>query len=538
VTAIAAPSSGHAHRPRLPLVWVTWRQHGMALVCALGLLLATAIVLAIARADLAATVASIGPRAWPSVAVQNYSTHYPDVAMQAIPLLVGVFLGVPLAGRDMTLGTASVAWTQGTPRVRWLLGKLATVAIPLSAAAVGFGLLFGWFFDVYIPAVGRWGMSAFALYPPAFVGWTLVGLTLGVAAGAIFRNESRGIAVTILGWVLLHRVQPFAGPHAGREFWPLQFFDLGWLLLISLALAGVAAYAVTRPLIQGVRLVAPRPLRFRQRASMLGVTWRQHRGILLAAMVLFGATALALTTLRVHTPEPAELIIPLLLPFVLGAFAGAQVMAREWERGTTAFAWTQGVSRGTWVVGKLLRLGGLLAAGALVVGLAFEFSPFAADRMGEPAFGLFAPVYVGWTLAAFALGAFLGCLMREGAAIVLTAFITILVAAVNAKIFRPLWLPSVTGPAAGVPPRAPIFSLYYARPDGRPVSDGTMAALAAQAKSLHVSVGRVLAEHHVMWDATYLPASRFWPLQGIEAGGLLVIAVLLGAGTLALANRW
>ena len=43
------------------------------------------------------------------------------------------------------------------------------------------------------------------------------------------------------------------------------------------------------------------------------------------------------------------------MPALIGAFAGAPVLAREMETGTFRFAWTQGFGRWRWALAKLAR---------------------------------------------------------------------------------------------------------------------------------------------------------------------------------------
>src|SRR2546426_12292179 len=59
------------------------------------------------------------------------------------------------------------------------------------------------------------------------------------------------------------------------------------------------------------------------------------------------------------------------VPALIGAFAGAPVLARELETGTFRYAWTQGFGRWRWALAKLVLLAVVLAAatgafGALV----------------------------------------------------------------------------------------------------------------------------------------------------------------------------
>ena len=126
---------------------------------------------------------------------------------------------------------------------------------------------------------------------------------------------------------------------------------------------------------------------------MAGVIWRQHRFALAAVAVLLGALAVYewLTGESLHHAWAAAIAChpagspaakarstrsitwrtscrsggPLqLVPALIGAFAGAPVLAREMETGTFRFAWTQGFGRWRWALAKLAALAVVLAAAA------------------------------------------------------------------------------------------------------------------------------------------------------------------------------
>ena len=135
-----------------------------------------------------------------------------------------------------------------------------------------------------------------------------------------------------------------------------------------------------------------RPVPWRR---MAGVTWRQHRASLAGVAVFLGALAvyLWLTGLQIRHSQatachPASSlachinftgryavtvnVVRVFLqavPALIGAFAGAPVLAREMETGTFRFAWTQGIGRWRWALAKVVLLAVVViaAAGALTV---------------------------------------------------------------------------------------------------------------------------------------------------------------------------
>ena len=55
--------------------------------------------------------------------------------LQAVPALIGAFLGAPVLARELETGTFRYAWTQGFGRWRWTLAKLVSLAVLAAAAA-------------------------------------------------------------------------------------------------------------------------------------------------------------------------------------------------------------------------------------------------------------------------------------------------------------------------------------------------------------------------------------------------------------------
>jgi len=130
------------------LVWLTWRQHRWALLG--SLLIATVVTGALAylAAELttlyhqchdqacapytpqqATLEAPFGP-----VAVSDYLLLF----VQYAPLLIGVFIGVPLLAREHEQRTLLLAWSQDVSPARWVWTKLALLGgfvAALTAAA-------------------------------------------------------------------------------------------------------------------------------------------------------------------------------------------------------------------------------------------------------------------------------------------------------------------------------------------------------------------------------------------------------------------
>jgi hypothetical protein len=249
------------------------------------------------------------------------------------------------------------------------------------------------------------------------------------------------------------------------------------------------------------------------------------------------------------------------LPVLIGAFVGAPVLARELETGTFRYAWTQGFGRRRWALAKLALLAIVLtaAAGAFGALLTWYYEPFVGDQsLGLPRttpltpalFDLRGVGFPAWTLAAFAIGALAGMLIRRVVpAIVATLVVYGGLAFATAGFLRVHYLTPllVSNNNNGVPDNAWVISQWWTK-DGRfafgsyppsnvlnqfcpPSSAGTGKNGAPE------GWGPCLIQHgYAMWTS-YQPASRFWPFQWIEGGWLLALSVLLIAATVWLVGR-
>ncbi len=160
-----------------------------------------------------------------------------------------------------------------------------------------------------------------------------------------------------------------------------------------------------------------RPVPWRR---MAWVTWRQHRLALAGVVAVFGVAAvyLLITGLQIHHAYAAVtgcrpagsatcqqvahnflngnvhgVLVTAgllqLIPALIGAFAGAPVLAREFEAGTFRYAWTQGFGRWRWTVAKLapLAIAVTVAAGAFSVLFSWYYQPiFGAGSGDSPPF--------------------------------------------------------------------------------------------------------------------------------------------------------
>lgn len=132
-----------------------------------------------------------------------------------------------------------------------------------------------------------------------------------------------------------------------------------------------------------------------------------------------------------------------LLPAAIGAFWGAPLLGRDFETGTTHFAWTQSVPRRVWVLTRMVVLGSLIAIGAIVLGTAIDiwlsaFNGFDLPGAMQTDFSfshMRGTAPVGWWLLSFAVGALTGALLRR----TVPAMVVTIIVIVAAVFARNLW---------------------------------------------------------------------------------------------------
>jgi len=333
----------------------------------------------------------------------------------------------------------------------------------------------------------------------------------------------------------------------------------------------------------------PPPLPWRR---MAWVTWRQHRTALIAVLAVLGALALCLWIVGVklhhayaaatacHPASSAACgavvanfnaignflsngVVFLVLPPLIGAFVGAPILAREFEAGTFRYAWTQGFGRWRWTVAKLVALGAAVTAatGGLSVLASWYYQPYFASGRRSPALTTFNPLspgvfvqrgvdFAAWTLAAFAIGALAGALIRRVVpAIVTTLAVGGLLAVATGGWLRMRYLTPLVTRGVNAPASARIVSQWGSRggrvlftgPPTFPIYQQYCPAQAGLGKfGGPTSSGnplQCLVQHGFTLWTSYQPASRCWAFQWIEGGGLLALSVVLIAATVLVVRR-
>jgi hypothetical protein len=232
-----------------------------------------------------------------------------------------------------------------------------------------------------------------------------------------------------------------------------------------------------------------------------------------------------------------------LLPALFGIFWGAPLLAAEYEQRTHTLAWTQSVSRGRWLTGKLGGLGLLvvltgLAFGWMVNGWlgVFDGSGIAETFADPGLFSVSGIVPAAWWLFMFAVGTAAGAVLRRtlpAMAVTLAIFVLLLFGLMNlrSEYAAPVRAqigagqPEAPGaPGSPVPAGANIVGFDFVPRAGAP-APATASAACARADFYPKQVACL---KYNGWDRMlqFQPAERYWRFQWTESA-------ILGAGALA-----
>ncbi|MEU4405161.1 hypothetical protein AB0F88_11585 [Streptosporangium sp. NPDC023963] len=313
---------------------------------------------------------------------------------------------------------------------------------------------------------------------------------------------------------------------------------------------------------------------------MLWLTWRQHRaqilvtcGLLLALGVLLLVSGLRTTAyIAGHAPPgcpgPAAAcsgvnskiyddyyypvfmvfgLLPIAGSALVGAFWGAPLLAAEFERGTSALAWTQSVSPLRWLVTKLCLLGGMVVAAALLLSVMIGawlpvFRDVIGDKSLEPGtFTVIGVVPAAWWLFAFVLGAAAGTFFRRTLAAMAVTVALVALTVPSVFFSRDSYAEPVrtvtTGWTALYQGGGTLVGEAWVDPSGRETTEPPAGACPPPAGVDARSERAQLLKEECLIDEGYRkavyhhPVDRFWRFQWTETGILLAGTLALGGLT-------
>jgi hypothetical protein len=309
---------------------------------------------------------------------------------------------------------------------------------------------------------------------------------------------------------------------------------------------------------------------------MIWLTWRQHRlealgSALLLVVVVSAVGALVvgaqplLEQIRKACPSPDLTCVRasmafdnqfgttlqvlymafMVLPLLSGLFVGAPLLARELEQGTDQLVWSQGITRGRWLLSKLAVLGVatiIIASILAVAGQAWSTSRPAMSYNQWFAFDTQGPEFVAYAMFSFALGVAAGAAIGRS----VPAMAAVLVGFVGARAaiglfarrnFLPPVQSEVTGTLFQGQSQAWIVGGSQEPVDLHGNSIGwdqfnqAINACSNPATGPKGTGSTQMAscwhEHGVMLVQTYQPADRFPLFQGIETAIFVISAIAL-----------
>ncbi|MFD7644126.1 hypothetical protein ACFV4P_26165 [Kitasatospora sp. NPDC059795] len=258
----------------------------------------------------------------------------------------------------------------------------------------------------------------------------------------------------------------------------------------------------------------------------------------------------------------------LVLPALLGMFAGVPLVARELESGSFRLTWTQGVTRTRWLTVRLALVGAstLLLSGLLsllVTRWAAPLDRAAAlpggdgesalpGRFGPPVFAAHGLAPVGWALFGLAVGVAAGLLLRRqvaAMAVVLAVLAAVQIAVpllVRAHVAAPVRADRAVTLApdrpgviriegrrlyVSVPVSAPgawVVSVRTLTADGRPFTGPAPDVCGPDVGSL-AQCREAIDALHLTQRAEYQPADRYWPFQWAETAALALLSAAVAA---------
>lgn len=204
--------------------WLLWRLHGRKVLWGIILLIPFAVLLLITDHSMASQYKDAIDTCQHTNSCDTLSTtlFQNDTALFTlvnltifIPLLLGLFWGVPLVAKEYEEGTNKVAWGQGISRTRWLLVSLAWV---IGVTAIYTGLLTllvtHWSTTIDLVNHNRFGSPSFDTQGVVPVAYGVFAVTLGIAFGTWLRKMLPALFLTLFMYLALHfGVTTFIRPH-------------------------------------------------------------------------------------------------------------------------------------------------------------------------------------------------------------------------------------------------------------------------------------------------------------------------------------
>ncbi|MEU5186396.1 transporter [Streptomyces klenkii] len=222
-------------------LWLAWRQQRALILTGAAVLLAVTAWVVVMRTDMTGFISShhiptSTCKGWDgdceSEAARTLLDDYngPLRALgslsTALPVLIGIFWGAPLLGRELESGTWKLALTQGVGIGRWFTTRYAlAAACTVLGSAVLAALVAWWWSPVSNMLNGLYWHDGYIFNAtgPAAIACALFGLAAGTAAGLLIRRTLPAMAA-VLGAVVAVRfaLNSFRSDWISPQLWISQ----------------------------------------------------------------------------------------------------------------------------------------------------------------------------------------------------------------------------------------------------------------------------------------------------------------------------
>jgi hypothetical protein len=195
------------------MLWLTWRQHRWALFGSLALIALLVGWLLYLSHDMTTlynqcrgTQCSKNTPAGAALWAGNGPIRQAEIlvlAVQYTPLLIGMFIGVPLLAREYEQRTLLLAWSQDVSPMRWLWTKLALLGLYVATLTATLSAVTDHLAHVYSTITGAslFGDRVFPITGMLPLASSVCWLAVGVALGAAIRRTLPAIFAIMAAFI-------------------------------------------------------------------------------------------------------------------------------------------------------------------------------------------------------------------------------------------------------------------------------------------------------------------------------------------------
>lgn len=203
------------------MIWLTWRQFRAQLLVVVVALGVVALIFGVTGPGLAhlyntsglltchrncAALKTSFLNAVKSDTVYPALTIIGAALLYVAPVLIGAFVGAPLAAREFETGTFRLAWNQSVTRGRWLAAKIALIGFVAVATGAILSVIVTWWsrpvdrvggMPLANGQLGKLSPLIFGARDVVPIAYAAFGFTVGVLIGLLVRRTLPAMALTL-----------------------------------------------------------------------------------------------------------------------------------------------------------------------------------------------------------------------------------------------------------------------------------------------------------------------------------------------------